>query len=94
MPSIQPLDLVILSKDDYIVIACTENYIVIPSIKLLNLIIPSTENCIVISCTKDCIVILYQLHCDSFYKDCIVIPFTNDLALGLTLSILLQRIAL
>ena len=68
MPSIQPLDLVIPFKNDYIVIPCTENDIVILSIELLNLGIRSTENYIVILFIKDCIVIPYQLHCDSFYR--------------------------
>ena len=86
MPSIEPLGLAIPSTDDYIVI-------------------PSTEDCIVIPYQLHCDSFYGRFHCDSLYKGCctrsdivnpfcIVIPFTEDLALGLTLSILLQRIAL
>ena len=78
MPSMEPLDLVIPVKDDYIVILCTEQLHCDSFYRIL----------------EPCHSVYRELHCDSFYRGLHCDLFTKDLALGLTLSILLQRIAL
>ena len=78
MPSMEPLDLVIPVKNDYIVIPCTEQLHCDSFYRTL----------------EPCRSVYRELHCDSFYRGLHCDLFTKYLALGLTLSILLQRIAL
>ena len=59
MPSTEPLDLVIPS---------TENCIVIPSIELLNLVIPFAKELHCDSFHKGLHCDSGQIHCDSFYR--------------------------